>query len=47
MRSVCIDFSSTLHFALFTVSLFLLFILLIFIFHVGRFGKKYFVRFLE
>ena len=51
MRSVCSDFSSTLHFALFTVSLSLslifLFILLIFIFtfHVGRFGEKYLVRF--
>ena len=36
-------FSSTLHFALFTVSLIFLLILLIFIFifHVGRFGEKY------
>ena len=32
MRSVCSDFSTTLHFALFTVSLIFLFILLIFIF---------------
>ena len=41
MRSVCSDLSSTLHFALFTVSLIFLFILLIFIFifHVGRFGE--------
>ena len=38
MRCVCSDLSSTLHFALFTVSLIFLFILLIFIFifHVGR-----------
>ena len=36
------DLSSTLHFALFTVSLILYFILLIFhfIFYVGRFGDK-------
>ena len=49
MRSVCSDLSSTLHFALFTVSLIFLFILLIFIFifHVGRFGEKYPVRFRE
>ena len=44
-------FSSTLHFALFTVSLIFLFILLIFIFififHVGWFGEKYTVRFRE
>ena len=49
MRSVCFDLSSTLHFALFTVSLIFLFILLIFIFifHVGWFGEKYPVRFRE
>ena len=49
MRSVCSDLSSTLHFALFTVSLIFLLILLIFIFifHVGRFGEKYPVRFRE
>ena len=49
MRSVCSDLSSTLHFALFTVSLIFLFILLIFvfIFHVGRFGEKSPVRFRE
>ena len=49
MRSVCSDLSSTLHFALFTVSLIFLFILLIFIFifHAGRFGEKYLVRFRE
>ena len=47
MRSVCSDLSSALHFALFTVSLIFLFILLIFIFHVGRFGEKYPVRFRE
>ena len=46
---VCLDLSSTLHFALFTVSLIFDFILLIFlfIFHVGRFGEKYPVRFRE
>ena len=40
------DFSSTLHFALFTVSLIFYFILLIFhfIFYVGRFGEKFLVR---
>ena len=40
------DFSSTLHFALFTVSLIFYFILLIFhfIFYVGRFGEKSPVR---
>ena len=38
----CLDFSTTLHFALFTVSLIFFFILLIFIFifHVGWFGEK-------
>ena len=43
MRCVCSDLSSTLHFALFTVSLIFLFILLIFIFnfHVGRFGVRF------
>ena len=43
------DFSSTLHFVLFTVSLMFYFILLIFIFtfYVGRFGEKYTVRFRE
>ena len=42
-----VDLSSTLHFALFTVSLIFYFILLIFIFtfYVGRFGEKYPVRF--
>ena len=42
-------FSSTLHSALFKVSLIFHFILLIviFIFHVGRFGEKYLVRFRE
>ena len=34
------DLSSTLHFALFTVSVIFVFILLIFIFYVGRFGVK-------
>ena len=43
------DLSSTLHFALFTVSLIFYFILLIFhfIFYVGRFGDKSPVRFRE
>ena len=43
------DLSSILHFALFTVSLIFLFMLLIsiFIFHVGWFGEKYLVRFCE
>ena len=43
------DSSSTLHFALFTVSLIFYLILLIFIFtfHVGRCGEKYPVRFRE
>ena len=43
------SFSSTLHFALFTVSLIFLLILLIFIFifHVGRFEEKYTLRFRE
>ena len=43
------DFSSTLHLALFTVSLIFHFILLIFIFtfNEGRFGEKYPVRFRE
>ena len=43
MRSGCCDLSSTLHLALFTVSLIFLFILLIFIFtfHVGRFANEY------
>ena len=46
--SVC-DLSSTLHFALFTVSLIFYFILLILhlFFYVGRFGAKPFVRFRE
>ena len=46
---VCLDLSSTFHFALFTISLTFLFILLIFIFifHVGRFGEKYLVHFRE
>ena len=49
MNSVCSDVSSTLHFALFKVSLIFHFILLIFIFifHVGRFGEKYPARFRE
>ena len=43
------DLSSTLHLALFTVSLIFYFILLIFhfLFHVGRFGDKSPVRFRE
>ena len=43
------DLSSTLHFTLFTVSPIFYFILLIiyFIFHVGRFGEKFHVRFRE
>ena len=49
MRSVCSDLSSTLRFALFTVPLIFLLILLIFIFifHVCWFGEKYPVRFRE
>ena len=49
MRSGCSDLSSTLHFALFIVSLIFLFILVIFIFifHVGKFGEKCPVRFRE
>ena len=43
------DLSSTLHFALFTVSPIFYFVLLNFdfIFHVGRFGEKFPVRFRE
>ena len=41
------DLSSTLHFALFTVSLIFYFILLIFIFTVGRFRENSPVRFRE
>ena len=43
------DLSSTLHFALFTVSLIFYFILLVFhfIIYVGRFGEKHPVRFRE
>ena len=46
-RSVCSDLSSTLHVALFTVSLIFLFILLFFIFHVGWFDEKSHVYFRE